>query len=101
MSRAQRVKQTNWGKPQTWQKCSSEAEREVLVQKEQSGGKVSSDMKKKRKKRKVSYPVDQLLPLCVKVLIAVHSLVCRQKKKKKKPAHMTERRKSLLPTPCL
>ena len=47
--------------------------------KEKSGGKVNSDMKEKRGKkaeRKVSYPVDQLLPLSVKVMIAEHALVC-------------------------
>lgn len=47
-------------------------------EKAKSRGKVNSGMTKKRKKveRKVSYPVDQLLPLSVKVLIGVHALVC-------------------------
>lgn len=51
-------------------------------EKGKSRGKVNSYMKKRKRKkkkkagRKVSYPVDQLLPLSVKVLIAGHASVC-------------------------
>lgn len=47
------------------------------MQKKQSRGKVTSEIKNKRKKKeksKVLYPVDQLLSLSVKVLIGEHVL---------------------------
>lgn len=46
------------------------------MQKMQSRGKVTSEIKNKRKKEKskVLYPVDQLLSLSVKVLIGEHVL---------------------------